>query len=266
MRIQAFLAQFPVTPDITHNLSAIMALVEQAPLGCLALFPEGGLSGYSDEPAFYASLDEAALAAGLEQLKAAARQRALHLWVGACCRQRGRWINAAWGFTPDGETHVYQKVNLATGERAAVSAGKSLPVFTLQFPQGSLRVGVQICRELRFPEQWGWLARQGAQALLHLNNATGSDLEQPVWRSHLVSRAAETQRFVLSANAAAPLQKCPTLAAAPNGQILGEVVSDKAQSLLVELDLSQVSDWYLSQCRTDVVEIAHTGRLEVMDN
>jgi hypothetical protein len=91
--------------------------------------------------------------------------------------------------------------------------------------------------------------------MLHLNNAVGDDSWQPVWKSHLVSRAAETQRFVLSANNAATRQVCPTLAVAPDGQVMGEVVSEKLEFLRLALDLTRVSNLYLDQRRTDVVAI-----------
>ena len=266
MRIQAVIAQFPVSQNISENLAAVQAALEQARTGDLVLFPEGGLSGYSAEPGFFDQLDEAALHNALEQLRLVAQQRAIHLWVGAYQKQQGSWYNAAWGFTPDGKTHCYRKINLATAERQRATAGQDLPVFRLKFPQGEAVIGVQICRELRYPEQWGWLARQGAQVILHLNNAVGSDAEQPVWRSHLVSRAAETQRFVLSANNAAALQKCPSIAIAPDGQALGEVISAKPAILRVALDLEQVSDWYLSQCRSDVVKVIYARWLDEMDN
>jgi len=122
-------------------------------------------------------------------------------------------------------------------------------------PAGPVTVGVQICRELRFPEQWKLLAQRGAQIFLHLNNAIGAEQYQPVWRSFLVSRAAETQRFVLSANNAAPQQICPTMAVDPLGKILGEIISAEVQLLRVEIDLFRVSNLYLQQSRTDVVEI-----------
>ncbi|RPI91587.1 MAG: hypothetical protein EHM40_15335, partial [Chloroflexi bacterium] len=85
--------------------------------------------------------------------------------------------------------------------------------------------------------------------------ATGDSSYQPVWKSHLVSRAAETQRFVLSANNAAAEQVSPTIAIDPDGRIIGEVVSPELDVLRAELDLSKVSNLYLDQSRTDVVAI-----------
>ena len=91
---------------------------------------------------------------------------------------------------------------------------------------------------------------------MHLNNAVGDDYYQQVWRSHLVSRAAETQRFVLSVNNAAAEQICPTIALAPDGHALTEITSAGTQILRVELDLTLVSNWYLDQSRADVVMVA----------
>jgi len=192
---------------------------------------------------------------GIKHLRAEAEKRKINVWAGACVNIDDKWFNAAYGFSADGKTQVYHKINLANHERGVFSTGNNLPVFELNTPDGKVIVGIQLCRELRFPEQWGWLARCGAQIILHLNNAVDDDSFHPVWKSHLISRAAETQRFVLSANNAAPKQVSPTIAIAPNGQVLGEIVSAELDILKVELDLSKVSNWYLDQSRTDIVAI-----------
>lgn len=272
MIIRAVVAQFPVSFSIPDNLHSILTVLEQTVPGDLVLLPEGALSGYSDDLSFLKDIHPHEVQAGLNRLRDEAASRKINLWVGACVRDdmpgrisprphktrtsgEGNWVNAAYGFTPDGAAYTYRKINLATHERGVFLAGSDLPVFELTAPEGKFRVGVQMCRELRFPEQWGWLARRGAQVFLHLNNAVGRDAQQPVWKSHLVSRAAETQRFVLSANNAAPQQVCPTLAVAPDGQVAGEIVSSQLGILRVELDLSRVSNWYLDQCRCDVAAI-----------
>jgi hypothetical protein len=51
------------------------------------------------------------------------------------------------------------------------------------------------------------------------------------------------------------LQVCPSLAVAPDGLVLAEMVSPRFECVRIPLDLSQVSDWYLNQSRADVVSI-----------
>lgn len=273
-KVFAALVQFPITRSIPQNLAWIDAALERTQPGDLALFPEGAVSGYEPDAAFLDQIDLAALEAALDHLAAAAQRRQVMLWAGACVRRAGQWVNAAFGFSPGGERLVYEKINLANLERGLFHAGDRLPVFDWSAPGGVVRIGVQMCRELRYPEQWGWLARggddavgpagtvsaAGAQVLLHLNNAVGDRLIQPVWRSHLVSRAAETQRYVLSVNQAAADQKCPTLAVGPQGQVLGEILSPQFGVLRVELDLTSVSNTNLEQCRSDVVSLRRVVR------
>ena len=112
-----------------------------------------------------------------------------------------------------------------------------------------------MCREIRYPEQWRALATQGAQIIAYPNNAIGSKTGDALWRAHLISRAAETQRFILGANNAAPDQTCPTMIAAPSGAILAEAAIGTEATATTSLQLGDVSDWVLSQAREDVVAV-----------
>jgi predicted amidohydrolase len=120
-------------------------------------------------------------------------------------------------------------------------------------------VGVQLCRELKYPEQWHVLARRGAEVLAYLTYAANPQIPRGVWRSHLVSRAAETQRFVLAANVAHPDQHCPSMVVSPRGEVVAEAAGTGPQALHAELDLSEVSGWLLSQQRGDVVAVSYDG-------
>ena len=53
------------------------------------------------------------------------------------------------------------KGNLATHKRGRLTACSALPTPRMTSPAGELLTGVQLCREIRFPEQWHCLARQG---------------------------------------------------------------------------------------------------------
>jgi predicted amidohydrolase len=258
MSLSAVLAQFPVGFSVQRNLESIDSVLQQTRAGDLVLFPEGCVSGYSTDTTFLQHVPVGEVMAGLHAIQEEAVRRKISVWAGACVYHQGQWFNAAYGFSPNGKTQIYYKINLANHERGVFTAGDRLPVFEWMTSDGIVPIGVQICRELRYPEQWGWLARCGAQMILHLNNAIGDESFQPVWKSHLISRAAETQRFILSTNNAAAQQISPTLAVEPSGRVLGEIVSAELRTLRVDLDLSKSSHLYLDQCRTDVVEIKAT--------
>jgi len=255
MNISVLLAQFPISNSIQGNLKTILSLLDHVQPGDIVVFPEGAVSGYSHDTSFLKDINSDQLNAALDDLRNQAQERQFHLWVGTCIPDGSQWFNAALGFTPSGGAHQYRKINLANHERGAISPGSDLPVFDLEMPEGILKVGVQICREIRYPEQWGWLARQGAQVILHLNNAVGDTRYQLVWRSHLISHAASNQRYVISVNNAAPEQNSPTIAIAPQGWVLDEIVSEEAAFRRVTIDLSKVSNWYLNQSRGDVVTL-----------
>jgi predicted amidohydrolase len=229
--------------------------LEKANPSDLVIFPEGSVSGYSSDITFLNQINLDELEAGLEHIKKESQRRKINIWVGTCVKVKGEWFNTAQGFSPNGDVQIYHKINLAHHERGVISAGNTLPIFELNTSEGTVKIGVQICRELRYPEQWRWLAQHGAQIILHLNNAVDDDTYQSVWKSHLISRAAENQRFILSSNNAAQKQLSPTIAIAPDGKAIDEMVSAELGIFRVELELSKVSNWYLDQRRSDVLEI-----------
>ena len=257
MLVEALVGQFPVALRVEENLDLIRGVLAHARPEDLVVLPEGALSGYEEDPAFLSEVDPAAVEEGLRILGEEAKNRRLHLFFGSCLPEGERWYNAGFYRGPRGEEFVYRKVNLANKERGHFAAGSELPVLEIGVDGRTVKVGTQLCREIRYPEQWRHLAAAGAEVFVYLNNAVGDESLLPVWRSHLVSRAAENQRFVLGANNARPGQKCPTLAVDPDGTVLWEVVSDSAAVGRVEIDLSRVGYGYLEQARTDVVECTY---------
>lgn len=255
MILSTIVAQFPITLYVQNNLEMTDSVLERTKAGDWMLFPEGSLFGYSPDMSFLQHIDHDGLVAGFRHIQEIAEKKMINVWVGACMNVDGKWFNTAHGFTADGKAHIYRKINLANQECGAFSTGDQLPIFDINTSEGVVKIGIQICRELRFPEQWGWLSRSGAQIILHLNNAVGEDRFQPVWRIHLISRAAETHGFVLSANNAAPKQGSPTIAIALDGLVMGEIVSTELDVLRIKLDISETSHKLFDQCRSDVVAI-----------
>jgi len=254
-KISVLVAQFPITMDIRQNLDVIITLIPYAESGDLIILPEGALSGYSEDPAFLKKLSSSVLTKSLKYLQTVVVQKKVHIIFGSCIKADSEWYNTAIYFGPKNETFIYQKINLATCERGHFTAGSQLPFININVNEKNIRLGIQLCREIRFPEQWKYLAQSGAEFFVYLTNAIGDDTQAPIWRSHLISRAAENQRFVLCANNAQPEQKCPSMIVDPQGRVIWEVLSPKVEYIRCTIDLSQISNWYLNQSRDDIIRI-----------
>jgi predicted amidohydrolase len=142
-------------------------------------------------------------------------------------------------------------------ERGRLHPGDHLPTIDISQPDGKVTVGVQLCREIRFPEQWQHLASAGAQLFVYLTNATNTREPAGVWRSHLISRAAENQRFLASANVAHPDQHCPSMMVSPRGEVLGELRPGHPGLLRHTIDLDEVAGAFLGQRRRDVLSLTY---------
>jgi predicted amidohydrolase len=213
------------------------------------------LSGYLPQPGFVVQLDDVVTAWAIEQAREAAAKAQVHLVVGACMNIEGIWRNSSFYMGPNGQLWRYDKINLARSERGDFTPGDELPVVDLVLSGKRVRLGVQMCREIRYPEQWRYLAMQGAQVIAYVNNAIGSVNGHDLWRAHIISRAAENQRFVIGANNAAPDQTCTSLIVAPSGVVVAEAQVGETATTQAQIDLAEVSDWIISQARSDVVSV-----------
>ena len=257
LKVPVAVVQAPVTWDIERNVASIGALLADAQPGEVLVCPEAVVSGYDDDLSRLDQLDPDALAQGIDHLAELARRKNVHLFCGSLLPHQGTWCNAAIYLSPDGSRWTYRKVNLATHERGRLKAGTELPTLSLRVNGGPLAIGVQLCREILFPEQWQYLAGAGAQVFVYLTYAANPQVPAGVWRSHLISHAAASQRFVIAANVADPDQHCPSMIISPRGQVLGELPAGKIAVLRAVIDTADVSDWYLGQRRTDVLRLQY---------
>ena len=234
----------------------MLRVLECAEADDLIVLPEGALSGYAEDPAFLKLIDVTRLKESQAILSREAIRRNVHLIFGSCVEETGRWFNTGIYYGPNGEEFIYRKINLVTNERRCFTAGPELKILKTTIGMEKVGIGIQLCREIRFPEQWRYLARAGADIFVYLANAVGDGTGRnaEVWRSHLVSRGAENQRFVLGANNAAEGQKCPSMIVSPEGTVLWETLSASLEMKRCEIDLSEVSNWYLNQSRDDMIQ------------
>ena len=254
--VQATALQFPVTMNVTENLARLVAGVCGLDTGGIVVAPEGVLSGYLPTSGFVTSLDVGVIERAIDNARNLALNRQVHLIVGACDYTDKTWRNATFYFGPQGQLWRYDKINLARSERGTFTPGHRLPVLEINCDGEPLRLGIQMCREIRYPEQWRMLATQGAQVIAYFNNAVGSKHGHGVWRAHMISRAAETQRFVIGANNAATDQTCPSMIISPFGAVLSELAVGAEGAARARLSLDEVSNQVIGQARNDVVAVS----------
>jgi predicted amidohydrolase len=128
----------------------------------------------------------------------------LHIGSAAVLTDDGRAANRAFVFRPDGsiaarydKIHMFD-VDLPNGERYCESKNYRPGAQALTVDLPWCRLGLSICYDLRFPEQYKALANAGADVLTvpaAFTQATG----QAHWHILLRARAIETGSFVLAA-------------------------------------------------------------------
>lgn len=251
------IAQVPATWNIDTNLSTVREVLGETHPGDVVVLPEGMLSGYGEDLTRLDAMDPATVNHAVAQTAQLAAQKRVHIFCGSLLPLDGGWYNAGLFFPANGDHQVYRKINLAMNERGQLRPGDRLPTIDIPHPDGNITAGVQLCREIRFPEQWQYLATAGAQLFVYLTNAANASEAEGVWRSHLISRAAENQRFLASANIAHPDQHCPSMVVSPRGEVLGELPAGRSDLLRRTLDLNETGSWYLGQRRQDVVSLEY---------
>lgn len=177
-------------------------------------------------------------------------------WLKELARERGCYVsgsmlempgttayNSAFIIDPSGELKArYRKIHLfpLSGEHKHFSAGKKSQKIKLS----GINLGLAICYDLRFPDLFRHLARQGAQLILVPSAWPLSRMDH--FRSLLKARAIENQCFVVGVNKCGPERDGLVFAGHsmvwdPWGISLGELGSRRG-FLSVRIDLSQVDD------------------------
>ena len=246
LKVAAF--QMATSHNVAENSEKIRAAIdESADAGVeLLVAPECALCGYLPRP----DLDFSALQEAQDALVTRAAARGLWLALGATTRRDGKWFNSAMLFSPDGELAAcYDKTELMPRERGVFAPGGELPVFRI----GDWTVGLQICFDMRFPENWRILRRQGAELILHLSNASaGGGWKLPVLEGTVRCRAAENGVLVVSANDARAPQMMVSAICDVDGRHLACAAVNCEMMITATLDRATVKDDYLRARRTDL--------------
>jgi predicted amidohydrolase len=152
----------------SRNRETICSLLRRAAPGDWVVFPRGALTGYfPGERDYLADTGRENVEAALERLRAVVARQGCHCLVGTARFVVDEWRNSAVLLSPGGEVRRYDKNVLNPFDSRHFVASDELCVWEVD----GVKVGVQICWELLFPQPWAQLKRDGAQIVFHLNNA-----------------------------------------------------------------------------------------------
>jgi predicted amidohydrolase len=241
--IALHLLQFPSVPgEPLRTLGKLKKWLEglNTRRGDWVLLPEMWPSSFQPKQKMKQRLENAQC---FHWLKDLARERGCYV-SGSMLEMPGtRAYNSAFVIDPRGTLKAsYRKIHLfpLSGEHRHFSPGKKSQVITLS----GCPLGLAICYDLRFPDLFRGLARQGAQVIFIPSAWPLIRLDH--FRALLVARAIENQCFVVGVNKCGPERDGLVFAGHsmvldPWGRSLGELGTRRG-ILTVRLDLSQVRD------------------------
>ncbi|MFH1070865.1 MAG: carbon-nitrogen hydrolase family protein [Candidatus Glassbacteria bacterium] len=254
-------AQIFVTDDVSKNLDKYLHFIQRADsLGVeLLVFPEASLSGYGPEHYKDKPMPlQDTLTAALDRVREAARQAGLWVLVGTSTWRDGGLFNEVHLLDDQGEIRAtYAKTQLTSGDATQYKPGEKITAFEA----GGMKFGLQICYDIRFPEPWRILALEGAQVIIHAAQACGSSSWKiPVWEGHLRSRAAENGVWVVSCNAAGPVQMGRSYIVDPDGLLVAQSNQDSEELIYGLVDLSRKNRVNISSRRIDLYQLLPADR------
>ncbi len=178
--------------DIDGNARRLAELVEPVDAD-LFVMPELALSGYLFESVGEAmGLSQSPDGREFDGLAALARKKDAVLILGFAERAEEGLYNSSLLLAPDGNRHVYRKIQLFNTEKEVFLPGDRPPAV---IDVKGVGLGMMICFDWIFPEVARTLALLGADILCHSTN-----LVLPYCQDAMVTRSIENRIFSIVAN------------------------------------------------------------------
>jgi predicted amidohydrolase len=229
------LAQLVVETEMPSNVEKIERVLAGVEAGDWVVFPEACLSGYfPDDPNYTSRLNAAEIEQAINRIHDLVRARGCFCVLGTARHSNGKWENSAVVLCPTGVAETYAKIQLSALDAKHFRPGPFVPVFHID----GVRVGIQLCRELLFPNQWAQLRQAGVKMVIHLNNAIKP--HDAIWEHVVITRALEHAMYVCSVNNAALPQALTSYLVAPNGSMLLKAKPQTEEVLTANIDLATV--------------------------
>jgi predicted amidohydrolase len=244
--VQVAVAQFAPTADVAANLAAVRALVAEAAGrgAALVVLPEyASFFEHRMGPRF-AEHAQPLDGPFVEGVRAAAAEHAVVAVFGLVEAAEGeRFRNTAVAVDGDGVVAVYRKTHLydafGADESTWVEPGALEPPQT--FLVGDLRVGLQTCYDLRFPEVTRVLADAEVDLVLVPADWVPGPGKVHAWRTLLTARAIENTAFVAAAGQVPPDGVGTSLILDPAGATLAELGEEHGIAI-ADLDPARITE------------------------
>ena len=235
MKVAAF--QFKGSGDIAENLRAIQRGIQQAAgqQVRLLLTQECALCGYPPiEVEQVSQIDYRQLGQVQETVAQLAFQHRMYIALGTIVPAAGAYTNSLVLVSPDHASRpIYHKRALWGWDRGNFTPGNEPGVRTID----GVRLGFRICYEVRFPEYFRELFREGvviACVSFCDVEAAPNPARYELIKAHLATRAVENALYVLSANSISAHPTAPTCLIDPDGEVLASAPLDEEHLLTFE--------------------------------
>ena len=220
MKIGAY--QFPVSGDVTDNYKIMEKAIKDASRQGVELFvfPECALTGYPpydipDSKAVDFELVDRALLA----LEVVAARENKNVIVGTIYKDDDKIYNSAVLLTKDGKRYFYHKRALWGWDKDNFDIGNENGVYEIN----SLKIGIRICFEVRFPEFFRELYKENTDLniIIFYDSADNDNIARyNTIEGHIKTRAVENVCYTLTSNTIKPYQTAPTALYDRSGRML----------------------------------------------
>jgi len=268
MSFRAAAVQMASGPDRAANLARASALVREAAAAGARLVALPEMFTWRGSPGDEAQQAEPIPGPTTTALATLARECGIVLCAGSILEAvpgASRLHNTSCLFGPDGTLlATYRKIHLFDVELPGRVAARESAVFApgervVVADTPLCRAGLAICYDLRFPELFRQLARQGAEVVL-VPSAFTAPTGEAHWELLCRARAIENQCFLLAPNQSGPTRRGyahwgHSLIVDPWGVVLAQA-SDGEAVVTAEIDLGT-----LARVRREMPCLAHVRLL-----
>jgi predicted amidohydrolase len=243
-KIQIATCQFAVSESIQRNSRSICRYIRKAGAAGADIvhFSECALSGYvgTDFPNFD-NYDWDLLKAETLKIMALASEQKIWVALGSTHRltEPNKPHNSLYLINPKGEIEDrYDKRFCTTGELKRMTPGDRFVNFEVK----GVKCSLLICFDLRFPELYRQLYKEGVNCILQsFYNArqSGPSIHTHIMRQTMQSHAATNHFWVSMANSSGYFSPYPSCFIQPDGKIVKQLRANHSGMMINTVDLKQ---------------------------